>query len=118
MKLNEDEKRNVLSSLESLLAKGEGFNITTTAIPIELCSDVRNWVKEVLKQLTPYNKDLRDLNLDILAQGRPFMNNVGETFAELLPVVRSCVERIKNGAFDSWFYHLTHDELIGCAAYL
>ena len=118
MKLNDDEKRKVLSSLESLLEKGESFNLTTTAIPSVLCSDVRNWVKEVVKLLTPYNKGKQGLNLDILEQECSFMSNIGEAFAELLPVVRSCIERIKNGTLDSWFFHLTSDETIGCVAYL
>ena len=56
MKLNESEKSNVLSSLESLLEKGESFHLTTTAIPIELHSEVRNWVKEVVRLLAPYNE--------------------------------------------------------------
>jgi len=118
MKLNESEKSNVLSSLESLLKEGESFHLTTTAIPIELYSEVRNWVEEVVRLLAPYNEGKNGLNLDILANENPHMINIGETFAELLPKVRICVKGIKNGTFDSWFCHLTTEEIIDCVKFL
>lgn len=46
MELKEKEKNTLLSALMSLHEKGERFHLSSSAIPIELYDDIRNWVNE------------------------------------------------------------------------
>lgn len=118
MELKEKEKNTLLSALMSLHEKGERFHLSSSAIPIELYDDIRNWVNEAIKLLAPYNKGKHGLNLDVLKRGSLQSLNIGEAFMVLAPVVERCVERIKIGSLDSWFYHLTMKEMQDCVGFL
>lgn len=118
MELKEKEKNTLLSALMSLHEKGERFHLSSSAIPIELYDDIRNWVNEAINLLAPYNKGKHGLNLDVLRRGSLQSLNIGEAFMVLAPVVERCVERIKIGSFDSWFKHFTTKEMLDCVGFL
>lgn len=118
MELNEKEKNKLLASLTSLHERGVRFNLTSTAIPNRLYDDVRDWVIEAISMLAPYNKGKQGLNLCILENDSLQNLNIGEAFTVLSPVVKRCVEHIRNGSFDSWFMHFTTKEMLDCVGFL
>lgn len=113
MYVDKEAMANAVKQIESLIQKGESFDLRTTAIPIEKCQEVSNWNDEVIalfQRICGGSKRISEFEDEL----KKFVT-VGERFGMLKTRLCRLLEKIINGE-DCYFRKFTQDEAIQLAS--
>lgn len=109
MYVDKEAMANAVKQIESLIQKGESFDLRTTAIPIEKCQEVSNWNDEVIalfQRICGGSKRISEFEDEL----KKFVT-VGERFGMLKTRLYRLLEEITHGE-DCYFRRFTQDEEI------